>query len=478
MIRRRIVRAVYAMVIAVSAAAFSGWFVDQGEASGELGGSEGEQVYLSAPAATANGNDAYVLGSANTASTANAANVADIKAASDSVEPIAIDEAARTTTNSSDRNSGSKISAVTVSVKAVGGTVVEPPQQAQPADKTVYLTFDDGPSKLTGQVLDILKKNGIHATFFVLGEQVEAHPELLKRIVAEGHTVGNHTYDHVYKELYSGFGEFAKQIVRTETALQEAAGIRTKLVRAPGGTFGNFDQSYFDAMKGAGYTLFDWTVDSGDSVRIGVPASEIVSNVHQSKLSHETIVLLHDSQSHAESVKALPEIIHYYKSKGYSFAALSEQVKPVTFRLSDKLKWSRPKATASDRELVGRGIVQEHGAEPFVFSGERAGGAAVDQQLLELVVLAGERSIVFAPDSFAKAGDDWQVPLRNLVEGIGGSVSWDVGQRAARVTFANGERYEVRADDKAGIELRGGVMYAPLLAVLKQFGIATEPNVS
>ena len=330
------------------------------------------------------------------------------------------------------------------------------------------------PSKLTGEVLDILKKNGIYATFFVLGEHVEAHPELLKRIVEEGHTVGNHTYDHVYKELYGGFGEFAKQIVKTETALQEAAGIRTRLVRAPGGTFGNFDQSYFDAMNGAGYTLFDWTVDSGDSVRLGVPASEIVSNIHQSKLSHETIVLLHDSQSHAESVKALPEIIQYYKNKGYTFAALTEQVKPVTFRLSDKLKWSRPKATASDRELVGLGIAQEQGTGPLVFSGGRAGETAVEQPQQELVVFAGERSVVFKPGSFAQVGDDWQVSLRDLVEGIGGSVSWDIKQRTVRVTFANGEQYDVRADITGGVELHGGTTYAPLLATLKQFGIVTE----
>ncbi|MWC29920.1 polysaccharide deacetylase family protein [Paenibacillus sp. MMS18-CY102] len=464
MVRRRIVRAVYATVIAVSAAAFSGWFVDQGEASGELGGSVGEKVYLSAPAAAYSGD-------------VNTMNAAGFTAAGSSVKPTAIGD---TAANPSDEHSGSKVSTVTVSVKTVGRAAVEPAQhpagerQAEPANKTVYLTFDDGPSKLTGEVLDILKKNSIHATFFVLGEQVKAHPELLKRIVAEGHTVGNHTYDHVYKELYGGFGEFAKQVVKTEEALQEAAGIRTKLVRAPGGTFGNFDQSYFDAMKGAGYTLFDWTVDSGDSVRRGVPASEIVRNIHQSKLSHETIVLLHDSQSHAESVKALPDIIQYYKNKGYAFAALTEQVKPVIFRLADKLKWSRAKATASDRELVGRGIAQEQGAKPFVFSGEWAVGQQEEEQERELIVQAGERSVVFPSGSFSQIGEDWQVSLRNLAEGIGGSVSWDNGQRAVRVAFANGERYEVRIGGSGGSELRGGTAYAPLLATLKQFGITTE----
>ena len=85
-----------------------------------------------------------------------------------------------------------------------------------PEQPTVYLTFDDGPSKLTSQVLDILDKENVKATFFALGEQAQAHPELVKRIVQDGHTLGNHSYNHIYKELYSDFQTFWDQIQRSE----------------------------------------------------------------------------------------------------------------------------------------------------------------------------------------------------------------------------------------------------------------------
>lgn len=101
--------------------------------------------------------------------------------------------------------------------------------------KTVYLTFDDGPSDLTGQVLDILKKNKIGATFFVLGEQVKKYPQLISRIYEEGHAIGNHTYDHNYTELYQSFPAFWDQIKETEEEIHLITGERPQLVRAPGG---------------------------------------------------------------------------------------------------------------------------------------------------------------------------------------------------------------------------------------------------
>ena len=219
-------------------------------------------------------------------------------------------------------------------------------------EKIVYLTFDDGPSKFTPMVLDILKAEGIKATFFVLGEQVERNPDLAKRIVEEGHAIGNHSYNHRYEDLYSGFNAFAKQVIDADEAIYAATGVRTLLFRAPGGTHTNFDQGYFDAMAKAGYKVHDWNVDSGDSKRRGVPASEIVTTIQGSRLGNKLNVLLHDSAGHEESIKALPAIIDYYKGLGYSFAALTDEAEPIQFHIATKLKWNRGAVSKSQEAVL------------------------------------------------------------------------------------------------------------------------------
>ncbi|QJC53587.1 polysaccharide deacetylase family protein [Paenibacillus albicereus] len=229
---------------------------------------------------------------------------------------------------------------------------------AAAAAKTVYLTFDDGPSEHTAQVLDILREQGIKATFFMMGRQVKAHPELVQRAREEGHAIGNHSYDHDYKQLYGSFQGYARQTLLTEQALLDA-GVATTLVRAPGGTYTNFDDGYFRAMREAGYTMADWNVDSGDSKRVGVPAAEIAAGATSAALKREMTVLLHDGTGHGESVKALPAIIAFYQARGYRFAALDGSGEAPVFPVAAKLKWKRetPKAAeiaalaARSREL-------------------------------------------------------------------------------------------------------------------------------
>ncbi|WP_274364342.1 polysaccharide deacetylase family protein [Paenibacillus thermotolerans] len=225
-------------------------------------------------------------------------------------------------------------------------------QEAETSNRpTVYLTFDDGPSKLTPKVLDILKEHDVKATFFVLGELASAREETIRRIAAEGHALGNHTYDHKYQHLYKSFDGFLRQVQATDEVLKRITGNSVRLLRAPGGTSGNFDELYFHYLREAGFSIHDWNVDSGDSKRRGVPAKEIVGNVKRSKLGGDLVVLLHDGAGHEETVKALPEIIAFFQAKGYRFEALSEQVKPVTFRVG-KLKWDRSKAELQDAELL------------------------------------------------------------------------------------------------------------------------------
>ncbi|UUZ86504.1 polysaccharide deacetylase family protein [Paenibacillus sp. P26] len=156
---------------------------------------------------------------------------------------------------------------------------------------------------MTPKVLDILKEEGVKATFFVLGNQVEERPQTAERIVREGHAIGNHSYNHVYEQLYSDFGVFWEQIERTEKIIEQATGVTPRMIRAPGGTAGNFDAFYFYYLDQAGYEVYDWNVDSGDASRPGVKAQEIIRNIRQSPGHQEQIVLMHDGTGHDESVK-------------------------------------------------------------------------------------------------------------------------------------------------------------------------------
>ncbi|MDF2836653.1 MAG: polysaccharide deacetylase, partial [Paenibacillus sp.] len=335
-------------------------------------------------------------------------------------------------------------------------------QAAVTASKVVYLTFDDGPSRHTPEVLRILKREGVTATFFLLGEQVERQPELVKQIVAEGHAIGNHTYDHVYEELYGSFRNFAEQIMRTDDAIYAASGIRTTLVRAPGGTYSNFDRGYFDAMKAAGYRVHDWNVDSGDSKRALVPATEIIANIRGSKIANTLNVLMHDSVGHAETVKALPDIISYYKKLGYTFAALNEKVEPMQFQLAGKSKWSRVAVAEADKTTLAA----------FASRLNRGTGSS-RQSGPDLIVHRGEDTLELDRSEYELVNGSIHVPLGKLSEWLGGTAALDEKEGVIEVTL-EGRQWYWLADSfpqKPGVEERLDV---PIRATLAQFGMEIE----
>lgn len=212
-----------------------------------------------------------------------------------------------------------------------------------------YLTFDDGPGKFTGEVLDILAVNDIPATFFVLGQQVERYPEIVQRIADEGHSIGNHSYNHVYDELYNDFTNFSAQVFQTSQAIYEVTGIQTPLLRAPGGTYRNIDTSYYDAISEAGFIMFDWNVDSGDSAGRNVTAETIVNNVKEANLMKRVIVLMHDSNSHEATIAALPEIIAYYREQNYRFDMITATTDPMVSKITDNIRWKRAAATEQEK---------------------------------------------------------------------------------------------------------------------------------
>lgn len=210
---------------------------------------------------------------------------------------------------------------------------VLPPVEPYYADKVVYLTFDDGPDpENTPVVLDILQKNNIKATFFVLGTEILKSPELLKRIYAEGHAIGNHSYNHVYRDLYRSATTYTEQLQQTDQVIKSIITVRPRISRAPGGSAGSFTKSYWDALQAQGYIEVGWNISSGDASR--ADADKILNNIrHQTEkntfLWSHAIVLMHDGRGHEETVKALPQIINFYKEQGFEFRVINSKTPPA-----------------------------------------------------------------------------------------------------------------------------------------------------
>lgn len=194
--------------------------------------------------------------------------------------------------------------------------------------KFVALTFDDGPdSEYTPEILDILKEKDTLATFFLVGKNVEAYPEIAERIVREGHLVGNHTYSH--KSLIPLSAKTTVyEIKKAEKAIEKATGVRTTLFRPPRGVYTYFARGF---LKDERYTIALWDITAVDWAELA--PREIVSNV-VNKIKPGSIILLHDSGdlisfrggNRASTVKALPEIIDKLRAQGYEFVTVEQMI--------------------------------------------------------------------------------------------------------------------------------------------------------
>lgn len=206
--------------------------------------------------------------------------------------------------------------------------------------KTAYLTFDDGPSRVTPQVLDLLKAEGIHATFFVTYHEYSHYDEMLRRIVAEGHTLGNHTYSHVYDKIYASPESFLSDVKQMREKIYEITGIDTTLFRYPGGSIaakkfskGSSDTDIFETMERAGYFYFDWNADGGDQIAPFPSGNEVAQRIlSTTKNLNNTVVLLHDTGLSQNTLEALPLVIQGLRDQGFSFGTLSEDAIKVQFK--------------------------------------------------------------------------------------------------------------------------------------------------
>lgn len=203
-------------------------------------------------------------------------------------------------------------------------------------EKTIYLTFDDGPSARTYEVLDILDMYGIKATFFVVGKTDEFSLQAMRDIVARGHTIAMHTYSHEYKKIYSSVEAYLDDMNKIFTLIKEATGVTPTYFRFAGGSINshnyNIYQEITSEMLRRGFIPCDWNVSSGDASAVLLSSDAITNNVLTGALnSKRAVVLMHDSHPHTTTVQSLPKIIETLKEEGYSFDKLTPQTKPVLF---------------------------------------------------------------------------------------------------------------------------------------------------
>jgi peptidoglycan/xylan/chitin deacetylase (PgdA/CDA1 family) len=198
--------------------------------------------------------------------------------------------------------------------------------RAQRADKVVALTFDDGPSPIwTPQVLDELKKAEVKATFFMLGSHVERYPAIARRVLAEGHEIGNHTYDH-HVLIYYKMEELEKEIQEAEDAIKAVTGQSPRYFRPPKAWLSSREKKKIEEM---GYKIVLWSLNSKDWVTFH--DKQITSYVLK-RIQPGDIILFHDSGgvftteggNRAQTVKTIPRLVKKLKERGYRFVTISE----------------------------------------------------------------------------------------------------------------------------------------------------------
>lgn len=224
--------------------------------------------------------------------------------------------------------------------RAQSAAAALPNPSPESGGKTIYLTFDDGPSPNTPRIISILNSYGIKATFFVKNT---SYNDYMKDIVNNGNVIALHSYTHDYKTIYSSDEAFYQDLQNISDLVYLQTGVRSNIMRFPGGGSNTVSKKYSpgimtrltQGVAERGYVYYDWNCSSGDAMKNTVPKETIVASCKKVPSASNVIVLLHDTGAKNTTVEALPEIIEYYLSCGYTFSTITADTPPVHHKVNN-----------------------------------------------------------------------------------------------------------------------------------------------
>lgn len=201
-------------------------------------------------------------------------------------------------------------------------------------EKKVYLTFDDGPGTHTGKILDILKKEGIKASFFVTGKEDSYSKKMYRRIVDEGHTLGMHSYSHIYDNIYKSKKAFSADFKKLYNLLYDVTGKYPEWYRFPGGSSTETMKPSLGELAGIlekeNVSYIDWNVITPEAMDPDVSKKDMVDSVMKDVEEYDTaVVMLYDAANRPMTLKALPSLIQKMKKKNYKLLPLDQDTVPV-----------------------------------------------------------------------------------------------------------------------------------------------------
>ena len=206
----------------------------------------------------------------------------------------------------------------------------------------VYLTFEDGPSDHTGEILDILAQYDVKATFFVVGKEDEESQALYQRIADEGHTLGMHSYSNKYSQIYQSDEAFEEDFERLRDELYQVTGVNSIYYRFPGGSSNQISNvpmsDFIHYLNEQGVIYYDWNVSAGDAASNAYSSEEIVANVMDDVVKYKTsVVLLHDASDKSATVEALAPLIEALNEMGAEILPIDEDTSVIQYVKADSI---------------------------------------------------------------------------------------------------------------------------------------------
>lgn len=216
-------------------------------------------------------------------------------------------------------------------------------KQGKYVGKKVYITFDDGPSVYTNEILDILEQYNVKATFFVTGKEDDYSKEIYRRIVNDGHTLGMHSYSHVYKKIYNSVEDFDKDFTKLRKLLYDTTGYMPSIFRFPGGSDNlvnkNGMEDFIRYLNKASIVYFDWNVVNGDATGYQYTKKQLIRNVLSGVDNKKvSIVLMHDSSTKGKTVESLPDLLEKLIKENAEILPLNEEVSPIQMIKADTIE--------------------------------------------------------------------------------------------------------------------------------------------